>query len=433
MNTDESQSAAIPVAADPRVDGSEGGQAPGPGSEGRYHALDALRAFALLLGIFFHAAESFCPGRLSWAIVDRHAHELFNFFQHICHSFRLELFFVMAGFFAHLVRERRGLGGFVWNRVQRILVPLVAGWFLIYPVLAYEWLSGASQSGQLGRLGIPPEVAHLPPWQLVLGMFIQGKAFGDSFSLTHLWFLYQLLVVYALVLAAHGIAGWLPGRRGKWRRWIEANFPRTVRGPGSVLFYAALTTPILWTMNGWGVDTPDRSLVPSLPATALYTLCFLVGWLLYRQPDWMRQWPAGSAGYVLGGLALAFGTANYRVLSRWLAFGALPAPWLKLVYSALYALMMWCFIVGIIGLFIRHRGGISRRWRYVADSSYWLYIAHLPVVVALQLWVAKWDAHWAWKYLLIVSVAFPVLFLSYHYLVRSTFIGAQLNGRRYSR
>ena len=423
----------MPVAASPPLAGSDEGQASAPGTESRYHALDALRAFALLLGIFFHAAESFCPGRLSWAIVDRQAHELFAFFQHLCHSFRLELFFVMAGFFAHLVRERRGVGGFVWNRVQRILVPLVAGWFLIYPLLAGEWISGAIQSGQPGRLGIPPEGAHLPPWQIVLGMFMRGIAFGDNFSLTHLWFLYQLLVIYALVLAVRGIAGWLPGRSGKIHRWIGANFPRTLRGPGSVLFYAALTTPILWTMDGWGVDTPDRSLVPSLPVTALYTLCFLVGWLPYRQPGWMRQWPAGGAGYVLGGLALTLATANYGVWSRWLGLGALPTPWSKLVYSVLYALTMWCFIVGIIGLFIRHCHGASRRWRYVADSSYWLYIAHLPVVVALQLWVAKWDAHWAWKYLLIVSVAFTVLFLSYHYLVRSTFIGAQLNGRRYPR
>jgi hypothetical protein len=40
---------------------------------------------------------------------------------------------------------------------------------------------------------------------------------------------------------------------------------------------------------------------------------------------------------------------------------------------------------------------------------------------------------WSWgvKYPLILAVAFPVLFLSYHWCVRSTFVGAQLNGRRY--
>jgi hypothetical protein len=41
--------------------------------------------------------------------------------------------------------------------------------------------------------------------------------------------------------------------------------------------------------------------------------------------------------------------------------------------------------------------------------------------------------HWSVKYLLSIAGATPVLLLSYHYLVRSTFIGATLNGRRYPR
>ena len=37
----------------------------------RFHSLDALRGFALLLGVFFHAAESFCPERWSWAVLEK--------------------------------------------------------------------------------------------------------------------------------------------------------------------------------------------------------------------------------------------------------------------------------------------------------------------------------------------------------------------------
>ena len=93
--------------------------------------------------------------------------------------------------------------------------------------------------------------------------------------------------------------------------------------------------------------------------------------------------------------------------------------------------MMWGFVLGFLGLFVRFRRAANARWRYIADSSYWIYLVHLPVVVALQILVAQWPAHWTLKYPLIVAAAVPLLFLSYHYLVRSTFIGAQLNGRRY--
>jgi hypothetical protein len=53
------------------------------------------------------------------------------------------------------------------------------------------------------------------------------------------------------------------------------------------------------------------------------------------------------------------------------------------------------------------------------------------LVAALQVGLA----HAAWpgliKFALINAIAFPILFLSYHYLVRSTIIGRMLNGQSY--
>jgi len=100
-------------------------------------------------------------------------------------------------------------------------------------------------------------------------------------------------------------------------------------------------------------------------------------------------------------------------------------------YSTLYAVMMWGFVLGFLGLFVRFCGKPSATWRYISDSSYWIYITHLPLIVWLQIVVAHWPWPWPVKYPLILVVAVPLLFLSYHYLVRSTFIGVQLNGRRY--
>ncbi len=93
---------------------------------------------------------------------------------------------------------------------------------------------------------------------------------------------------------------------------------------------------------------------------------------------------------------------------------------------------MWGFVLGFLGLFTRFFHQPSAWTRYVADSSYWIYIAHLPLVVALQVAVAKMPLIWQVKYPLIVAIATVVLFLSYHYLVRGTWIGVLLNGRRHS-
>jgi hypothetical protein len=57
----------------------------------------------------------------------------------------------------------------------------------------------------------------------------------------------------------------------------------------------------------------------------------------------------------------------------------------------------------------------------------------LPVVAALQVLVGDLPWHWTVKFPLILAVSFTLLFASYHLLVRSTVIGAVLNGRRYPR
>ena len=67
---------------------------------------------------------------------------------------------------------------------------------------------------------------------------------------------------------------------------------------------------------------------------------------------------------------------------------------------------------------------------YLADSSYWLYLVHLPVLYFFQTLFTAFDWHWSVKYLLSIAGTMPILLVSYHYLVRPTFIGAILNGRR---
>ena len=68
--------------------------------------------------------------------------------------------------------------------------------------------------------------------------------------------------------------------------------------------------------------------------------------------------------------------------------------------------------------------------RYVSDASYWMYIVHLPVVMALQTAFMLADLHWAIKFLLIIALSSAFLLITYHYCVRPTWIGFLLNGRR---
>jgi hypothetical protein len=66
----------------------------------------------------------------------------------------------------------------------------------------------------------------------------------------------------------------------------------------------------------------------------------------------------------------------------------------------------------------------------MSDSAYWLYLAHLPLVIYLQIVVADWPGWLLAKAALVNGVALAVLLGSYQLCVRHTWIGAMLNGPR---
>jgi peptidoglycan/LPS O-acetylase OafA/YrhL len=77
--------------------------------------------------------------------------------------------------------------------------------------------------------------------------------------------------------------------------------------------------------------------------------------------------------------------------------------------------------------------GFSPTRRYLADASYWLYLIHMPIVMALQVAVSQLDWPGPVKFAIILLVALPPMLASYHLLVRFTLVGVVLNGRRAQR
>src|SRR6478736_4805504 len=162
----------------------------GPPCGPRLDYLDATRAFALLLGVVFHASLSFTPYFMGWAVQDISTGQGVADFFLVSHSFRMELFFLLAGFFSCGLLRRQGLGGFLRSRAVRLGVPFVAGWFLLRPLVVSGWIMGAaSLRGDYDFwAGLRDGFATLK--QLPAGIFTGS----------HLWFLYYLLLVTGLVL-----------------------------------------------------------------------------------------------------------------------------------------------------------------------------------------------------------------------------------------
>ena len=383
----------------------------------RLHALDAVRGFALLLGIVLHATLSFMPTGPSrvWIIQDIHPSITLGVLFFAIHVFRMTTFFLIAGFFAHLSFHRRGASGFIKDRLQRIALPFVIGWPILFAAMAAVtfWAANFPNGGPL------PGPSRWPP---VL----------PRFPLTHLWFLYVLLELYAAVLVARAGVVWLdPNCR--FRDRVDGLIGLTMQSrlaPVILAIPIGLALCLDPTWFAWlGMLTPESSLVTNLQAWIGFGTAFGFGWLLHRQVDLIRmlerRWLLNSV-LAVGLIAASFFLA--------IAGGTPPVPIgysvIKFAGAACYALAIWTTTFAAVGLALRFLSGFSPTRRYLADASYWLYLIHLPILMVLQVAVSSLDWPWPIKFGTIFLVSLPLMLASYQLLVRYSFIGTVLNGRR---
>lgn len=367
----------------------------------RYHALDALRAAMMFLGIYLHAAVAYSPIG-GWVFKQPPLTSTLDYSIILIHVFRMPVFYVMAGFFAALLLERYGPRRAIANRFWRIAVPFVVGWIVIYPLAMFM--------GALGRRGLDDALG-----------FISSGRFLDHAHPLHLWFLEYLIVLYGLAAVVVVI---LPRvMPTDMRTKLRGLFRSVVQSVWAPLPLGVLSFLALLPMTHAGLDDPP-GFVPAARIVVAYAIPFGFGWLLFANADLLdilrrRGWlyTAIAAPMCILYLGLLFSFAD-----RGVAFYAMRAA---------LALAMWCLILGIAGLFLRYLSGHSPLGRYLCDSSYFLYIAHLPVIMLFQLILLGVPLPPLAKIVLALAGTIAVLLPLYHYAVRPTVIGAVLNGRKY--
>ena len=391
-------------------------------STDRFHGLDAVRAFALLLGIALHAAQPYIAG-LPWIVIETPSGALAGVWYTI-HMFRMPLFFLIAGFFGRMMIERRGTVGFVKDRSRRILLPLFVG----LPVVML--VTGLAIA--LGALAAGGDLSSIKPPQAPPGA-ARGGALG-SVNLIHLWFLYYLMLFYGGALVVRAALAAVCDTDGRLYAGVDAAV-RFLLGSawGPVLLavpIAAYYVP-LENWSSWGGLPAPFSLVPNIGALLAYGSFFAFGWLLHRQLPLLQslsqRWP----------LYLVIAVAMWLVCRT--IGGTTPhwGPYLQggelVAYTLSYAVGAWGWSFALIGLALRFLSNESAVRRYVADSSYWLYLMHIPALFFFKQVLHPLAWPWSVKYPLSIAGALAVLLITYQTLVRFTFVGALLNGRKQRR
>jgi fatty acid desaturase/peptidoglycan/LPS O-acetylase OafA/YrhL len=383
-----------------------------PGS--RLHGLDALRAGTMLLVVVLHAALAYATipiPDLIWVARDPAARPGFDV---LC-WWTLGIsspFYLMSGFFAAEMVAARGLRGFVANRATRIAGPFLAAGLTVLPATFFVWVAGWLVSGWSSPREFLRMKFHAPGFQRNL--------YGPA----HLWSLEYLAVM--LLAYAAALTLWRPRSGPRRTAW----FDRALLSSWRPVALAVPTTLILWAGHRYaGLDAMlDRrnSFIPEPFRLVHNAVFFVVGLALHRSRHELGRLVAHHWTYLALSIPVFVGRA---LLIRADLAKPLVGP-AALAHAASGALFAWLTTFGLIGLALGIFGRPRPSVRYLADSSYWIYLVHLPVVGLLQIDLLPLALPAAAKFAIVLATTLALGLASYQAVVRHTALGRLLHGAR---
>jgi peptidoglycan/LPS O-acetylase OafA/YrhL len=359
-----------------------------PEPAGRRLDVDWLRIFAVYLLFPFHVGKVFDIPPY-YHLKNAELSEAMGFFTGFVHQWHMRLLFVLAGWSLLASLRARGREGFRRERFRKLMVPFLAGCFVLCPFLGWaERLNGMLilPDGRIERLAGPGPgfVEYLPHFFALPG-----------FTWAHLWFLLYLYVFTLLYLPLFRRLEARPGAR-----------ERVAAG------WAWLPLPLL---AGSEVALRGRwpgvqNLYDDWANVVLYSTLFVTGFLLARQPAFEAA--VHRQGARLGGVGLA---AAGFLMSGWAGLTPLPA-WAAHAASGVAA---WGIVAGLLAFGARtlRRGGAVFRW--LRGSSFPVYVLHSPAIVLVAHFVVRTGWSIPSKFAVILSGSLALALVAYGLLVRN--------------
>jgi hypothetical protein len=316
----------------------------------RFHSLDFLRAFALLMGVLLHVLMLFLEPfdgsepRLGASIV----------FIWI-HTWRMPLFMLLAGFFTALSLSKRNTGNYACNRLIRLGVPLLLLWSVI-PAIDEE----------ASRLFKAPE--------LISWLFYDVPF---TFRLDHLWFLYYLLIFYSVLLliktAVPVIYSFILGFELSLSRILIFWLPILI-----------LLSPLNKPTGGIIGNDPITFGEINLGSMLFMASFFMIGMQAYKSSQFLenlqrtRFWLPSLIIFSLIPIGLLVWGG---VKDEPFAFSGLMELWIVNSLSGSAALLL---VLSIIGLAMHKISSSGQILRWLVKLSYPIYVFHLMFVISVS-------------------------------------------------
>jgi peptidoglycan/LPS O-acetylase OafA/YrhL len=374
------------------------------GNTSRLYSLDALRAAMMLLGVVIHTAVTYMPYPSPVkTFTARHTATGFMFVVNFIHIFRMEVFFIVAGYFGALLYHKKGSAYLLTNRFYKILLPLIAALLILYPIMYF-----ATSYSTLAIAG------NKDAFDLTIEKFKSGQWL--PFRLIHLWFLYDLLI-FTFVMICYEIAvKFIPPLQRFVNKWIGLVLQKPVI---RILVTSLLFLLGLFFNKEYALHT-NVSFWIDWRMIYTYLIFFGGGWFIYNTNSmasfqW-KPWPQ-----------LILGTALF-LLGTYLEYfrnNEPPLLWMQLIYAFCAILLTF----GMIAVFLKSFDKHSKLTAYCMDAAYYVYLIHVPFAMLIPGLLTNLELPATIEFLVTFFGTVTLSLISYHFLVRHTAVGRFLNGK----
>jgi fucose 4-O-acetylase-like acetyltransferase len=376
------------VATRPSVTGAghtSSAPAHGVGASARLFFADHMRVALTALVVIHHLTLAFViplPG--SWYYEIPTANAAANLVGLLVvlidQAFFMGAFFLLAGYFTPSAYGRKGAGGFLLERLVRLIIPL----------LAFDLVLGP--------------VAEIPGLVMAYG-HLSWSRYLETINPGPLWFVEVLFLLGCAYVAAR----LLLRRAAPEASPAQATPPTALAVFSFTLALAAVTfafrliVPLGYTLPILNLPTPAY-----LPQ---YVGLFAVGLVAARR-DWLRSIPDWM-GWT--GLAIS-AVATVVLFLPALALGGKSVSWVGGMHwqAAAYALWDSTLAVGMfLGMLVIFRRWANRAgalWSELSRNQYAVYVLHAPLVVGLTVVLVGVPMHPLLRLLLAIAIGLPLCF-----------------------
>lgn len=366
----------------------------------RYYAFDSLRATMMILGVVIHSSMSYSSSNdMSWPLRAKDTSVVFYYLVDFIHSFRMPVFFLIAGFFGAFIFYIKGPEQMLKNRFRRIFLPFIVFLLVLNPFVAYSFkYCAAIFDGQA---------------PITIGQHFSLLRSYIPFRLFHLWFLYYLFIIsifmYLIVKLSKQVS----------TLFIDKLFERSFRNPIYRLLVLTSVSFVILVLFGAKSFETSISWLPNL-GILIYFLCFYItGWMLYRKRELINSLKHFDIQIAVIGISAFY----YKMYN---------ANEMSLISLQIVNSIITCSLsLGIIGLFLRFADIPNKKVTFFVNSAFWVYLIHFFFAILLTGLIDQMIINVYLKFLIVLSFTSLICLTSYHVLVRRSFIGVFLNGKKY--